>query len=279
MKSAGPNSCACRSCAGFSTSSARPNHVSRSCVVSVLSSMHGKRRRVKNLGREDFWTGVQAVREGRCPDPIGTEPAVIRCRCCQAIDVRSWLRRELGFGFFEVAGRYLQRQTVRGQQRETPRERIERTEIEVPAVLVGLAAVEGGHLHLPATIVDASRDEPERDVRRIEPVVRDRRNRIQHRRHAMRESDRAERWFPCESAINLPAQRTAQRPIVVRRKLHEEVVRMLTIVNRVAVAHLSRGEEIDRAAISAASTARGSPLRAGRDGPFLPSVSPSASPS
>src|SRR2546423_14248760 len=52
---------------------------------------------------------------------------------------------------------------------------IERAEVEIPAILVGLAPVKDGYLQLDPSVVDARSQHAEGDVRRALPVVADRR--------------------------------------------------------------------------------------------------------
>ena len=59
----------------------------------------------------------------------------------------------------------------------------------------------------------------------------------------------AERRFAGQAAVDLPSPRPAQRSVVVGRELHHEVVRLLAIVDRVALADLTRGEVVQRPAV------------------------------
>ena len=58
---------------------------------------------------------------------------------------------------------------------------------KIRPVVVGFAAVENGPLRLPAAAVDTGRDHAEREMRGIEPVMRNGRQRIRHRGYAMRD--------------------------------------------------------------------------------------------
>ena len=77
--------------------------------------------------------------------------------------------------------------------------------------------------------------------------MRDRGDRIEGPR-AGAESRGAKRRFTGETSVDLPPHRPAQRPVVVAGELHEEVVRVLPIVDRVTLAHLSGRQLIQRAA-------------------------------
>ena len=178
------------------------------------------------------------------------DPPVVGGGGGQAFDVGPRLRRELGLRFLEMPGRHLHDEVVGRHQAEPARQRIERAEVEVRTLFIGLAAVEDRQLPFPSPVVDTGGDHPEGDVRGVEPVVRDGRNRVGDRRGAMWKRDGPERRLAGEAGIDLPAQRPAQRAIVIGGQLHEEVVRMLAVVNRVALAHLAAGQEIQETAIA-----------------------------
>ena len=72
-------------------------------------------------------------------------------------------------------------------------------------------------------------------------------DRVAHRRRPVRKPRRSECRFASKASVDLPPQRSCDRPIVVGRELHEEVMRVLPIVNRVALAHLAVGQKIDEA--------------------------------
>src|SRR5581483_12453140 len=73
------------------------------------------------------------------------------------------------------------------------RKRIEPPEVEVPPILVGLAAGEEGSLDDERSVIDRGREDAERDVRGVEGMVAEWRGRIVHRRGSMHERDGAER--------------------------------------------------------------------------------------
>ena len=60
----------------------------------------------------------------------------------------------------------------------------------------------------------------------------------------MRVRDRTERRLADRSAVREPANAAAKRPLVLERELHEQVVRVLAIVNGVAVAGLTGRKQI-----------------------------------
>ena len=72
----------------------------------------------------------------------------------------------------------------------------------------------------------------------------DGRERTRHRRDAMRKCGRAKRGLPDRAAVQLKPDVTDKRPVVRRREFHEQVVRMLTIVNRFSLARLTARQHI-----------------------------------
>src|SRR6185369_11039863 len=117
-------------------------------------------------------------------------------------------------------------------------------------MLVWLTAAKGRCLKLPVPGGDASRHDAERNMRGIEPVVANRRLRIITRAAAMHESGGAERRFGDRTAINEKAAACADLEIEPARKLHEEVVRMLTIDERNAIRRFPRREQVRIAAMA-----------------------------
>src|SRR3954463_287572 len=85
-------------------------------------------------------------------------------------------------------------------------------------------------------------------MRRVDPVVRDWGERTWHRRDAMRERGRPERRLARGTAVQLQSNTAGERPIVGDGELHEQVVRMLAIVDRLPAAHFPAGEQIRIAA-------------------------------
>src|SRR5687768_5398852 len=109
------------------------------------------------------------------PDAAGAQLTMVCGRCGDAIDVDA-RRRAMGrFCLGEMTGGDLQHESRRRRDREPAGERIEDREVEVPPVLVRLAAVEYRRLRLPTRREDAGRDDAVGDVRRVEPVVSRRR--------------------------------------------------------------------------------------------------------
>ena len=116
---------------------------------------------------------------------------------------------------------------------------VQRPEVEVPAVLVGLAPMEERALELEKAVVDARGQDSEGDVRRVLPMVTDGWQRIAHRRGPMHECGRTERGFAGRGRVQLDTQGVADRVPVDRRRLHEEIVGMLPIVQRPAAVGLA----------------------------------------
>ncbi len=81
----------------------------------------------------------------------------------------------------------------------------------------------------------------------------DRRDRIRHGRRTMGKGDRTKGGLAGKTAIELPAHVAAERTVVLGCDFHQQVVRVLAIMNRVAIAQLARGQEIG---ITAAANGR-----------------------
>jgi hypothetical protein len=79
-------------------------------------------------------------------------------------------------------------------------------------------------------------------------VVRDARQGIRHRRDAVREGSRAKRRFSDWATVQLQPDISRKRPIVRRREFHEQIVRVLPIVNCCASAHLTTRRKVGVAA-------------------------------
>src|SRR5512147_636804 len=60
----------------------------------------------------------------------------------------------------------------------------------------------------------------------------------------MRVRDGAERRLGCRSTEQLPADGADERRIVPRRDLHEQIVRMLAVVNRLSTTQLAGREQV-----------------------------------
>src|SRR6266478_5372618 len=76
---------------------------------------------------------------------------------------------------------------------ETQRRAVKACRIEVEAKLIRLAACESRCFEFPITFDKAKRDDAERDVRGIEPVMRDRCARVVFTGRTMHEGGRSER--------------------------------------------------------------------------------------
>src|SRR5580765_5580775 len=79
-------------------------------------------------------------------------------------------------------------------------------------------------------------------------MMGDRRERIRHSGHPMRVRDRAERGLRRRPSVDLPPCRAGQRRVVLGGDLHCEVMRMLTIVDLLAVTLFARGQQVRVAA-------------------------------
>src|SRR5204863_9007115 len=131
--------------------------------------------------------------------------------------------------------RHLQRKLRCGEKPETTRERVEGAEIEIGPLFIWLTAIEDRRFGLPPVGVEASRDDAEGNVRRVEPMVRNRRQRVRHGGYAVRICHGSERRLASRTAIYLPAGRSLERRVVLGRDLRQEIVRMLPVVDGLAL--------------------------------------------
>ena len=115
-------------------------------------------------------------------------------------------------------------------------------------MLVGLAALECRRLQLPARARPAGGDDAVGDVRRIEPMVRDRRQRLIARRSAVHERRRPQRRLADRPAIEVERLVALQPVVDLGGQLHEQVVRVLPVDQRLAVRDLAGGEQVGVAA-------------------------------
>src|SRR5438874_11195991 len=79
---------------------------------------------------------------------------------------------------------------------------------------------------------------------RIEPVMADRRERARHRRDAMRECRRAECRLADWASVQLQPDVPGDRPVVRSSEFHEQIMRMLTIVDGLSLANLAARQHI-----------------------------------
>src|SRR5262249_46102478 len=145
-----------------------------------------------------------------------------------------------GLCFLQMTGRDLQRPAGGRKKPHASRPRVERGEVEVGAVLVGLATIEHGRLRLPAFAVNTTGHHAEGDVGRVEPVVRDGCERTGHRRNPVWKCCRAKGRLANRAAVHLRAHIAGEWTVVRRAELHEKIVRVLSIVNGLALTHLAR---------------------------------------
>ena len=92
-------------------------------------------------------------------------------------------------------------------------------------------------------VIDASRHDAERHVRRVERVMAERREYQPRRRSPMHKGHGAERGLARWTTSN-GEHTAAQRHAPRHRELHEEVVRMLPIDQRLAVERLADLEDL-----------------------------------
>src|SRR5262245_60445710 len=161
-------------------------------------------------------------------------------------NARHVVRREasLLFGVVQPPRRHLQHVIGPWRDADSRRIGVERPEIEVRAVLIRLAAIERRGLGAPSRAAYASRDHATGDMRRVQPVMADGGNRIRECRYAMREGHRTERGLADRTAVDNAPEAATNRPLVLDRQFHEQVARVLPIVNGVTVAKLARRQQV-----------------------------------
>ncbi|MBY0493855.1 MAG: hypothetical protein K2Y23_06540 [Cyanobacteria bacterium] len=79
-------------------------------------------------------------------------------------------------------------------------------------------------------------------------MMGERTGRVRDGGRTMRIARRLERGLAAEAGVELPEPSAAQAPLVIDGELHDQIMRLLSIVHRVAAAHLADRKEIDRAA-------------------------------
>jgi hypothetical protein len=163
---------------------------------------------------------VASPRDGRRPDAVLAKRAVVRRGCGGAGDVSagSSVLRRLGLG--QPPRGHLQSELGRGQKPQTTRERVEGTEVEARPLFIGFTPIEDRRFGLPPAGIDASRNDAKRNVGRVEPMMSDRRQRVRHGGYAVGICHGSQGRLASGTAINLPADRSLQRGVVLRRDLH-----------------------------------------------------------
>src|SRR6266496_2876898 len=101
--------------------------------------------------------------------------------------------------------------------------------VKIVTVLVRLATIENRTFQLEPAIRESRSEHAKADVRRILQVMRESRRRIFRSRHPMHEGHRAQRRLTRITKICEPGSALAQRQRVLRRQLHEEIMRMLSV--------------------------------------------------
>ncbi len=188
--------------------------------------------------------GVAPPGQRRRPDTAGAHRAVVGRRSGDTSDVDSRAGIVRSFSLGKVARRELQGHGGRRHEPEAAGVPVEGSEVEVGASLVGFAAVEDRGFGLPSLVVDTAGHDTEGNVGRVEPVVRNRRERIWHRRQAVGISGRAEGRLARRPTIRVPAQAPRKRPIVFSDEFHEQIVRVLAVMNARAIAHLTARQQV-----------------------------------
>jgi hypothetical protein len=105
--------------------------------------------------------------------------------------------------------------------------------------VVWFAAVEDRSFDDQGAAIDGDGDHAERDVARVEQVMGQRRRGVVRGRRAVHEGDRAQCWFTHWTSSNREPGRRADRDSPDRAKLHEQIVRVLPVDERLAVERLT----------------------------------------
>jgi hypothetical protein len=157
--------------------------------------------------------------------------------------------------------RTLQLPGVRRFVRHARGPRIERTEVDkIPTVVVWLGRLEYRRFEDPRAAIDANGDDAHRNVRRVERVMAERRDRIFRGRRPMHEGDRAERGLADRCARERNSCFVGEWNPPCNRRLHQQVVRMLAIGERdemVRLSHLKQLAIAFRASRGAVETRHG----------------------
>src|SRR3989442_239541 len=96
------------------------------------------------------------------------------------------------FGMMQTAHRELPRPVLRGRNGQTGRPGVDRSVVDIPAVLVGLLPVETARLQPEHAAGNPGRHYFVRDMAGVLPMVAERRLRQLRRRSAMRKRDRTQ---------------------------------------------------------------------------------------
>ena len=149
----------------------------------------------------------------------------------------------------EEAIRHLGRPAVTEVRARAPGDGVEASAFDVPAVLVGLGAVEGRALEGQPPPSRAHRDHVVRDVRRVLPMMPERCRRVLPCRGPVHERGGAERRVAANGGLHPVGSLVAERAPVRRRQIHEQVVGVLPVDDRVAAERLAGLEQLRRAAV------------------------------
>ena len=192
--------------------------------------------------------GLAAPGEGRGPPAVGADPPRVdgAGRQLGVVLVRLQLFRAGHVGVGD-----LQRPLRRGVPGTAHRPAVELGRVEVVAVLVGFAAGEGRGFQLQIVVHPAEGGDAEDDVGRVEPVVGDRRLGAVHGAHAVHEGRRAEGGFAGIADVGEDRVLVGQRPGVAGGQLHHQLVRVLSIDQRIdPVRRLARRQQKGEAVLA-----------------------------
>ena len=150
----------------------------------------------------------------------------------------------------EAATRRLELPFVARSIPDPTRHGIEPTEIEIPTILIGLTAVEHRSLDDERAVIDGGRDDAKRDMCGVERVMTERRGRIVCGGRAVHERHGPECRLANGTTREREASRLRQRHSPDGRQLHEQVVRMLSVDQRMSVDRLAGLQDLAVAILS-----------------------------
>ena len=150
--------------------------------------------------------------------------------------VRCWFASgSSSSGLREIAVRNLQRQVPGWIPGDPAAERIKLRIIEIVTHLVRLPSLESAPFNFQIAPDRSERDDAESHMRRVLPVMAERRVRIIHGGEPMHERRRPQRRFARITGIQIGGKIVAEPLRIADRDLIEQIVRMLPVVQRFAI--------------------------------------------
>src|SRR5260221_3375277 len=112
--------------------------------------------------------------------------------------------------------------------------RIEAHRIDVPPMLIRLSAIEDRPFELPLLAEHTRSDDTKRNVRGVLPVMSQWSGRDIHRRRTMHECNGTKGGLACRRGVQFHPQRSTKSSLIHHRQLHEKIMRMLMVVERLS---------------------------------------------